>query len=238
MEDVLSDLQPLQDQYMNLVVRNRPDLVPGIDIKEALKIYCSFHLLKKASTWGDIPVQCTCRECFKNCVCAHGVLFTSLFDEKLRVPEEYIAATVGLRKKCRSLKGAAGTKRKHLIAEYAAAKKKVESKIKFMKVPEGPKVQRDSSGSKSKGFVIPDADLPSTSESEEEVPSLVAVHSRLHWCSGINSHVLQTPAPQTKATPPPTIDNDEDFAEEVLRQLRGLDVMLTSCLAQGATQRW
>jgi hypothetical protein len=62
------------------------------------------------------------------------VLFTSLFDEKLRVPE---GATVGLRKKCRSLKGAAGIKRTRLIAEYAAAKKKVESKIKLMKVPEG-----------------------------------------------------------------------------------------------------
>ncbi len=56
-EEVVSDLQPLEDQYVNLVVRNRHDLVPGIDIKEALNIYCSFHLLKKASTWGDIPVQ-------------------------------------------------------------------------------------------------------------------------------------------------------------------------------------
>ncbi len=128
------------------------------------------------STWGDIPVQCTCRECFKNCVCAHGVLFTSLLDEKLWVPEEYIAVTVGLRKKCQSLKGAAGTKRKRLIAEYAAAKKKVKSKIKFMKVPEVPKVQCDLSGSKSKGFVIPNTDLPSTSKGEEEVPSSVAVH--------------------------------------------------------------
>ncbi len=37
-EVVISDIQPLQDQFLNLVVRNRPDLVPGIDIKEALKI--------------------------------------------------------------------------------------------------------------------------------------------------------------------------------------------------------
>ncbi len=47
---------------------------------------------------------------------------------------------------------------------------------------------------------------------------------------------MQTPAPQTKATPPKTIDIDEDFAGEVLLQLCGLDIMLTSCLAQGATQ--
>ncbi len=63
------------------------------------------------------------------------MLFTPLFDEKLRDAEEYIAAKVGLRKKCQSLKGAAGTRRKRLIAEYAATKKKVDLKIKFMKVP-------------------------------------------------------------------------------------------------------
>jgi hypothetical protein len=34
-EEVIFDLQPLQDQYVNLVVRNRPDFV---DIKEALQL--------------------------------------------------------------------------------------------------------------------------------------------------------------------------------------------------------
>ncbi len=62
------------------------------------------------------------------------------------------------------------------VAQYAAAKENVELKIGFKKVPEGPKVPHDSSGSKSKGFFIPDADLPSTSADEEEVPPLVAVH--------------------------------------------------------------
>jgi hypothetical protein len=46
MADVIEDLQPLQDQYANLVVRNRPDLVHGNNmIKAALKIYKSFHLI-------------------------------------------------------------------------------------------------------------------------------------------------------------------------------------------------
>ncbi len=113
-------------------------------------------------------MQCTCSECFKNCVCAHGVLFTSLFNEKLWVLEEYIAETVGLWKKCRSLKGTASTKSKLLIAEYGAygAAKNIKLKIKFIKVQEGPKVPLDLNGSKSKGFVIPvqfpDADLTST----------------------------------------------------------------------------
>ena len=212
--DVLADLQPLQDQYANLVVRNRPDLVP-VDIKQALEIYKSFHLLEKSASWGDIPVRCTCLECFRDCVCAHTVLFTSLFDVTLRVPEEYIAATVGLRKKCRALKGAAGTKRKRLLAEIAGAKKRVESKIKFMKVPEGPKVPRDPSGSKSKEFVIPDADLPPSSE--EEVPFFVAVH----WCSATEYLFLQSGAPAKAALTSvprrtPTIDNEEDFTQEVL----------------------
>ena len=201
--DVIVDLQPLQDQYANLVVRNRPDLVPGVDIKLALKIYKSFHLLQKASTWGDIPVQCTCRECFKNCVCAHSVLFASLFDDTLRVPEEYIAATVGLRKKCRALKGAAGTKRKRLFSEIAAAKAKGESKIKFMKQPEGPKVARDASGSRSKRFVIPDADVPTTSD--EEVFCFFVPHSH----STCDFHIFQADATEAKATDMQTIENDE-----------------------------
>jgi hypothetical protein len=49
-EEVISDLQPLQDQHVNLVVHNCPDLVPGIDIKEALNIESNFHFFKKAST--------------------------------------------------------------------------------------------------------------------------------------------------------------------------------------------
>ncbi len=105
-------------------------------------------------------MQCTCPDCFKNCVCVHSVrfaTFASLFkcSEDLLVPDEYIAATVGLRKRCRMIKGTAGVKRKRLMREQAAAKKKVESKIKFMKVVEGAMVTHDGSGSKSKDFVIP-----------------------------------------------------------------------------------
>jgi hypothetical protein len=202
--DMSGYLSEISCGYLFLDISERYPILPK-DIQEI-----SFHIQRyptisrniqrypEISRWGELPDD--------------GVLFTSLFNEKLRVPEEYIAATVGLWKKFQSLRGAAGNRCQRLIAEHAAAKKKVESKIRFMKVPEGPKVPRNSSGSKSKGFVIPDADLPSTSENEEEVPSLVAVHG--YSCS--DSHFLQTTAPHTKATPPLTIDNDEDFAEEVL----------------------
>ncbi len=84
-----------------------------------------------------VPVQCTCPDGLKDCVCVHGVLFASLFKdtEELRVPDEYIAATVGLRKQM--IKGAAGTKGKRLQREIAATKKRTVFKIKFMKIPEG-----------------------------------------------------------------------------------------------------
>ena len=104
------------------------------------------------------------------------MLFASFFrdSEYLRVPDEYIAATVGLRKKCKMIRGTAGAKRKRLMKEYAATKKKAESKIKFMKVPAGAKVTPDGSGSKSKTFVVPDASVPSSSEDEDLEPEVHA----------------------------------------------------------------
>ncbi len=113
--------------------------------------------------------------CFKNCVCVHGVLFASLFNgsEDLRVLDENIAATVGLHKRCRMIKGTAGAKRRRLLREQAATKKKVESKIKFMKIVEGAKVTPDGSGSKSKTFFIPEAEVPGTSSEDEDFASKV-----------------------------------------------------------------
>ncbi len=89
-EEVQAELSRLRAQYQALVIDNRPDLVvpPEPDVKEAMIIYNNFHYLKRSLAWGEIPVQCTCPDCFKNCVCVHGVLFASLFNgsEDLRVP--------------------------------------------------------------------------------------------------------------------------------------------------------
>ncbi len=80
-EEVEAELSRLRAQYQALVIDNRPDLVvpPEPDVKQAMTIYNNFHFLKRALAWGEIPVQCTCPDCFKNCVCVHGVLFASLF---------------------------------------------------------------------------------------------------------------------------------------------------------------
>jgi hypothetical protein len=148
---------------------------PEPDVKEAMIIYNNFHYIKRSLAWGEIPVQCTCPDCFKNCVCVQGVLFASLFkdSEDLRVPDEYIAATVGLRKRCRMIQGTAGAKRRRLLREQAATRKKVESKIKFMKVVEGAKVTPDGSGSTSKTFFIPEAEVPGTSSEDDDFAAKV-----------------------------------------------------------------
>jgi hypothetical protein len=68
------------------------------------------------------------------------MFFASLFKDtgELHVPDEYIAATVGLCKKCKRIKGAAWAKRQRLQQEITTTKNSVASKIKFMKIPEVP----------------------------------------------------------------------------------------------------
>ena len=76
--------------YRNLVLQ---DIVsPGINVKKAMNIYKKFHFL---STWGDVPFSCSCTVCFPNCVCEDTLLFATLFDPEVRVPEAWVTvATV------------------------------------------------------------------------------------------------------------------------------------------------
>jgi hypothetical protein len=98
-EEVEAELAPLREQYRTLVINNQPDLLVPLEpgLKEDMTIYKNFHRLRRAMDWV-IHVQCTCPDCYKNCVCVHTMLFASLFNdsEDLRVPYEYITATVGL----------------------------------------------------------------------------------------------------------------------------------------------
>ncbi len=42
---------------------------------------------------------------------------TAVFDPTIKVPKEFVASELALRKKCHRLKGTAGAKRKRLLAE-------------------------------------------------------------------------------------------------------------------------
>jgi hypothetical protein len=67
-------------------------------------------------------------------VCKHAGLVTSVFNPAMKVPEDYVAAEQGLRKKTRHVKGSAGPRRALLMAEIKEAKKKSASKIPFMSI--------------------------------------------------------------------------------------------------------
>jgi hypothetical protein len=133
-----TQLQPLVRQYERLVIQDRVDA--DTDLKDALKIYNNFHQLNRAPDWGAIPLSCTCRVCFGNCVRKHTLLFVSLFKPEVRVPDSWITATPSLRKKCKSIKGTAGRKRLRLIEERQCDEKSIYSKVSFLKgsVPPPP----------------------------------------------------------------------------------------------------
>jgi hypothetical protein len=108
------------------------------DLRDALQIYNYFHQLNRAPEWGEIPLSCTCRVCFGNCVCKHTLLFVSLFKQEVRLPDSWIAATPSLRKKCKSIMGTAGRRRLCLIEERQCDEKSIDSKVSFLKCSTPP----------------------------------------------------------------------------------------------------
>ena len=125
-------LETLVRQYEKLILHDKVEA--GMTLKDALKIYNYFHLLRRAPSWGDICVSCNCRVCFANCVCQDSLLFVSLFKPDVRVPHAWIGATPSLRKKCRSIKGSAG--RKRLIAERQCDEKVIDSRSRTCRAPD------------------------------------------------------------------------------------------------------
>ena len=111
-------LEPHVRMYKAVVLRigHEP---PDLDVKQALRIYQKFHLISRQSTWGRIPISCSCKVCFPNCVCEDTIMFAALFNPKVRVPADQVTATVSKRQVQKPIGGAAGYKRRRLIAERA-----------------------------------------------------------------------------------------------------------------------
>ncbi len=132
----------------------------GLTIKKALEIYGHFNLILFMPDWteNEIPVSCSCKTCLNNCVCRCTLLFGALFRPEIRVPDDYIAATVPQRKACRSIRGLAGKKRHRIMEDLKFNEKIVDSMIKYMKSTiEPPR--------------LPSPVLPSDSDDEIEVAS-------------------------------------------------------------------
>ena len=119
------ELRMILEQHMleyKAVVLNGNE-PPGMTVKKALNIYKKFYFLSRQPEWGTIPFSCSYAVCFPNCVCQDTMLFASLFNPKVRVPESWVTATVSLRKVHKPIGGTAGRKRRRLIEQRACDEK-------------------------------------------------------------------------------------------------------------------
>ena len=83
-----------------------------------LDLYECFHMLTRATSWSPpVEMSCTCLEDYKDCICAHSSLFSSIWDASLRVPDEYVSAEPSARKKASMLTGTAGPRRARILKE-------------------------------------------------------------------------------------------------------------------------
>ena len=80
-------------------------------------------------------------------VCEHTGLMTSLFAPEVEVPDNLVAATPALRKKCSKVRGTAGPSRARLIKKITEEKKKSTSKIGYVDAPVPPQPDTVPSGS-------------------------------------------------------------------------------------------
>ncbi len=124
-------LEPDQREYQRLIIQDRLDA--SLDIKGALKIYKKYiHPITRQPTWGKVPLGCSCKVCFPNCVCRGTLLFASLFNAEICVPAECISTTISERKKCRTLRGTAGRKLMLIMEELLCYQKKIDSEVAFL----------------------------------------------------------------------------------------------------------
>jgi hypothetical protein len=147
-------MAPHAAAFRRLVVNNIDN---GEDIKQALKIYDNFYLIQYKPEWGDYPASCTCPGNYAHGCCWHSLLYASLFNPEVCVPDAYIAATVDLRKKCKSLKGVAGRKRFSIMKAMACDEKEVASKVRYMR----------PTAAAAAGIVLPPVVFPSDDDDDD-----------------------------------------------------------------------
>ena len=161
-------LEPHRLEYRAVVLNgNEP---AGMTVKKALNIYKKFHFMSWLPDWGEMPFSCSCKVCFPNCVCDSRPCSI----QKVRVPENWVTATVSSRQVQKPIGGAAGRKRRQYIDERACNEKTISSKVKVLKdvPPEEPP------SAPVREFVVPAARSPSPSDDNFEVYTPVAADGR------------------------------------------------------------
>ena len=101
-------------------------------------------------------------------MCEDTILFKSLFDPEVRVPDSWVAATVSRRKELKAIGGTTGSKRHRLIEEGACNEKTIDSKFQYLKEKE-PEEQAPPPE-----LVLPEAVVHSSSDDDFQVHTHVA----------------------------------------------------------------
>ena len=98
---------------------------------------------------------------------AHPVplMFTSLFDPEVRVPGQWVTATVSRRMVQKPIGGTAGRKRRRLLYECACNEKTLDSKVQYLKEKE----PMEEEPAPAPTFVLPEPGMPSSSEDDLQV---------------------------------------------------------------------
>ena len=157
---------------------------------DALHLYESFHLVQRQASWSQpgkdgkpdegFPWGCLCLQCQKWTLCEHTALVESLFRADIELPDNLVAETPSLLKKCNKLRGTAGPCRARILKEIAKERKKSTSKIGFVDEPVPPQPDppqlapvpsestRDASPPPAARFNVPSPNLPSSSEDEAD----------------------------------------------------------------------
>ena len=157
-DELRAQLEDDMTEYKALVVEDWLD--PNYNVKDVMRIYRRFNMIRPAPKWGLVPLECTCKVCYANAMCPCTILMASLFKPEIRVPAHYIAATPSLRKLCR-IKGTAGNKRRKLIEDAACNEKEVTSKVGYMT---GTKRGKEPAPA-PRDYVLPEpADCPSSDD--------------------------------------------------------------------------
>ena len=153
-------------EYKNLAGVLQDMELPRMMVKKALGICKKFHFLPRMPTWGRIPFSCTCAVCFPNCVCQDTILFESLFDQEVRVPDSCVTTTVSVRKVQKAIGGTAGCKWRRLIEQRSCDEKTIDSKVNHLIDAEPQEPAQE--------LVVPEAVLPSSSDDDFQVNTHVA----------------------------------------------------------------
>jgi hypothetical protein len=139
-------------EYGALVLLDHVDL--GMPVKKALAIYRKWLIMNRQPTWGKVPFTCSCKVCLLNCICRDTILFAFLFDPDVRVPADWVTATVSTRAQNKAIGGSAGRKW-HWLKEIRACNEKAMdpkvNRVKYLRATAPPAAPQPE-------LVVPTAD--------------------------------------------------------------------------------